>query len=428
MTLNPKQLLILTFLLITIPSVFPWSTLPQFMGNTTVMWILFSCFLFLILKIKNTQFNFENNKIIIPIKLYLIWNIVCIIRGAFIAEDYWEWKNLTSTGMTLLLPLTIYISTNKLLLQQLTSYWLRYALPAFFIFLPFLYSDAVGRYLIPIMFLLLFLPVLPNKWKFIILFFTIIVFIAGLEARSNVIKFSIALLFGLSFYFRKFLNSNLFKFAGSVFLFLPFLLLFLAITDTFNVFKMDEYIKGDYTISPTNTGETDEQSLTADTRTGLYGEVIGSAIENNYVVWGRTPARGYTSESMGEFINDVLKTDKSERSGSEVSILNIFTYTGIVGVVLYFFVFFEATFLAIFRSNNFFMQIVGLFVAFRWTYAFVEDFTDFDLSYIFLWFLIGMCYSKEFRRMNNNEFIHWVKGIVDKQFRISQNTRIRITS
>jgi hypothetical protein len=133
------------------------------------------------------------------------------------------------------------------------------------------------------------------------------------------------------------------------------------------------------------------------------------------VLFGRTPARGNDSNLFGLHQLRELKTGKKERYANEVSILNIFTWTGLIGVILYFFVFLKASYLAVVKSNSFFMKLLGLFVAFRWVYAFIEDFSNFNLYYIFLWIMIGMCFSKEFREMNDEEIKYWVEGLFKKK-------------
>jgi hypothetical protein len=57
---------------------------------------------------------------------------------------------------------------------------------------------------------------------------------------------------------------------------------------------------------------------------------------------------------------------------------------------------------------------MGINVAFRWAYGWVEDFSVFDLSNIFLWIMIGMCFSESFRKMNDKEIKIWVLGIFQK--------------
>ncbi len=367
----------------------------------------------LILLLKPKYFNEKDDgKIIWPVKLYLFWNVICITRGIFVAENYWEWKNLFEVGVSMLLPLFIYVATNKLIVQQLISFWLKYALLLLFFFLPFDPTNSfVGFYLAPLLLLLLTFPLLSLRWKMITLFFLFMVFFAAFDARSNIIRFSMAGLLGVMYYFRAIIPQFSFKMMHKAFILLPIILLLLGLTNTFNIFKIDDYIKGDYTVGTMAADGTGTSSLTADTRTFLYVENIESALKNDYVLLGRTPANGYDSVYFGDFLKWDLHTGKQQRFTSEVGVLNVFTWTGLIGVVLYFLVFLKATHLAIYRSNNYFIKIIGLFVAFRWFYAFVEDFTKFDIQYVFLWVLIGMCYSTAFRQMTDIEFKEWTKGL-----------------
>jgi hypothetical protein len=232
-----------------------------------------------------------------------------------------------------------------------------------------------------------------------------------ITARSNLIKFAIPFLFGLLYYIRNILSNKILNTTRLIFLFMPIGLLFLAISGVFNVFKLDEYLGEQKIKAKSISGEVTEENLTADTRTFLYIEVIESAIKNDYIFFGRTPARGNDSEYFGDFAFRELKTGKHERGSNEVSILNIFTWLGIVGVFLYFLVFIKATYLAINESSNFFIKLIGLNISFRWTYGFVEDFSRFDLSNIFLWLMIGMCFSESFRQMTNAEMKQWIREI-----------------
>jgi hypothetical protein len=64
---------------------------------------------------------------------------------------------------------------------------------------------------------------------------------------------------------------------------------------------------------------------------------------------------------------------------------------------------------------------MGLFIAFRWAYAWVEDLNNFYIQYIFLWFFIGFCYSKSFREMTDSQMIQWVRNIFERPKRIPRN-------
>lgn len=397
-------------LLISFKSSNQWSTLP--IGNELFWWIIQFLFIYLLFKLKNSFTSPLVEKDFIFIKLYLYWIAICIIRGVFVADNYWEWKMLLATSYMLLLPSIAYLAISAGFIGIIIKTWFKYALFMFILVVPFLWGDAVGKFLIPVSFLILFFPVLNNKWKILVIAITLFVVTFDVTARSNIIKFLIPFLIGLLYYFRNTINAKLLNSFRLIMLFIPFVLLFLAATNIFNIFKLDEYF-GDYNVnSQSISGPNKKESLTVDTRTFLYVEVLVSAIKNEYVIFGRTPARGNDSKSFGRYNKYVLNTGKLERFSNEVSILNIFTWMGTLGVVLYFLVFFRSTYLAINASNNIFVKIIGLNISFRWTYGFVEDFSRFDLSNIFLWLMIGMCFSRSFRKMSEQEMKNWVCNLI----------------
>jgi hypothetical protein len=171
---------------------------------------------------------------------------------------------------------------------------------------------------------------------------------------------------------------------------------------------MDNYVKGDYqAVERDENGNIVEDNLKNDTRSFLYTEVLYSAKVFNSWLIGRSPARGNLSVAFG----DGDENGRGERLGNEVAILNVFTWTGIIGVVLYLIVFYRASYIAIHHSNNIYSKMLGLSVAFRWAYAWVEDINYFSLTYLFLWLTIGLCFSKSFRAMSDNEVKHWARGI-----------------
>ncbi|MBK9223652.1 MAG: hypothetical protein IPO23_01535 [Flavobacterium sp.] len=102
----------------------------------------------------------------------------------------------------------------------------------------------------------------------------------------------------------------------------------MAVNGTFNIFNLEENISGTYTSEKIKEGKKIEENLKIDTRTFLYEEVVSSALKNDYVLFGRTPARGNDSFYFGNFTAEELGTKRYERYSNEVSILNIFTWTG----------------------------------------------------------------------------------------------------
>ena len=69
------------------------------------------------------------------------------------------------------------------------------------------------------------------------------------------------------------------------------------------------------------------------------------------------------------------------------------------------------------NSNNTYSKMIGIFVAFRWIYAWVEDINNFSLTTYFLWVIIGFCLSSKFRKLTNLEIKIWIQGIFEKKYR-----------
>src|SRR5690606_8120152 len=125
-----------------------------------------------------------------------------------------------------------------------------------------------------------------------------------------------------------------------------------------------------------------EVDITADTRTFIYAEVLQSAAINHYWLFGRTPARGNDSYTFGAMAYEL--THRNERVSNEVGLSNVFTWTGITGLFLYLLIYLRASFLAVNRSKNIYAKMLGVMVAFRWLYAWVEDVNNFSLNYFML--------------------------------------------
>lgn len=193
-------------------------------------------------------------------------------------------------------------------------------------------------------------------------------------------------------------------------LILPVVFFILGITNTFNIFNIEQEL-GLENKFIMKSKKGNEYSALTDTRTFLYVEEIQSAIRNNYTLLGRSIARGYDSMAFGDGIDKAKGIKRGERESCETSILNIFNYFGIIGVVIYFLTFAYASLTAIYTSKNIFIPIIAIYIAFRWLFAWIEDFSRFDLNYLFLWILIGVCCSPIYRNMSNREFRIWVKKI-----------------
>lgn len=408
-----------TIFLLTIYSVLPFFKqgvpMVSSLNNTTVWWGISILILAAFFLSKHYFFDKRNEDSMLIVWMYLLWNIVSIVRGMFAAEMYWDWKGLIGNTMALLLPIVIFSATNKMVVQSLLSFFIKYALPLFLLFALLIRTDAFGFYLIPVSFLVLFFPALTKRQKMILLFATAVVIVADLNARSNVIKFGVPFFILLLYYFRRNISVRMIEAVRIALFVVPVVLLVLGVTGVFNVFNMDEYIKGDYTAAGVDQqGQRVEQSVTADTRTFLYEEVLVSAVNNNYWLLGRTPARGNDSQAFG-YLGAEL-TGRYERLSNEIGLANVFTWTGVVGVILYMLIFFRASYLAVNKSRSIYAKMLGVYVAFRWLYSWIEDVNDFSLNYFMLMVMIGLCFSESFRNMSNKDIIIWVRGMFDVRY------------
>ena len=234
--------------------------------------------------------------------------------------------------------------------------------------------------------------------------------VADLGARSQVIKAALAFAMSGACLLHRFIRTSWLRITHWTIYAATVILLVLGITGRFNIFT--DVTSNEKIVSyKTLTGEIREENVYSDTRTFIYLEVFASAIRNDYLIFGRTLARGNDSAYFGAFLGDDLKTGKYERHSNELLHLNILTWLGLVGVFLYSLIYIRGSWLAVYRSKNFYVRLMGVFVAFHWAYGWVEDFNRLDIQNIALWSVIAMSYSSKFRAMTDAEFCAWFRGL-----------------
>lgn len=235
---------------------------------------------------------------------------------------------------------------------------------------------------------------------------------ADFTARSQVVKASFVLFFSLLYLKRRFVSQAFLKWIHWLFYILPLTLLFLALTGRFNVLKEVSSDEGVVVTKIDRDGKAIKEDLSSDTRTFIYIEVISSAIKHDYVWVGRTPARGNDSAFFGTFNAEELKTGLYERHSNEAGLPSLFTWLGLIGLILISLIYLRSSYLALYRSNNIYIKILGCFVAFRWGYGWIEDMYGFTPMILGLYMVMAMCLSKTFRRMNDSEMKGWLLGLV----------------
>lgn len=378
------------------------------LGNFAISLFIDIILIFIIFQYKNYFVNkrIYNNKEFKWVNIFILYVIFNAIRGIFMANGYYEYKHLVQGFVYSIIPIFLFLFLKKDISAYIWRKWYKYGIILYFLyFIFFIKFDPF--YLSPLLFLFCFFP-LFRKHKLIIFNIAIIFIIASffLDIRAHLGKGTISLLFGIALYYRQFITKKILTIFHKL-CYLSFILIFC-------------YVFTDFIAIMSGKQDVEEQTKTEnygiDTRSLLYYDILNSALTNDYYILGRSPARGNDiNASAILFINsetDTTEFVRDERHANEVLHGNIFTWYGIIGVFIYFMIYYKATSLAVNKSNNIYISLLGCYVAFRWSCGWIEDANNFDILNISLWSMIGMCYSKEFRDMTNSEFKNWINQII----------------
>lgn len=324
-----------------------------------------------------------------PLYLYLIWMVFCTIRGFFMPQpmDFWEFSSVY-----IIATLTIYSVTflgSSLFFMDIICLFKRWLIP---LCLYLVVSVTLFRhfgFFVTILQLFLLLITLFNKRNIIIILvlsgITILFATMGEDMnRSTILKYSIAALLGLIPSFRYLFTNKVLNIIRVLCFILPIFLMYDAIYNDSNIFEIS---------AERNEGD----DLYTDSRSTVYEEAIISANANGYILFGRTPFRGYDSAM------ETWRTGKPERA-AEASMVNIFTWYGLVGLILYTILFWYITGKGINNSNNIYIQTIALYLAFRYLMGWIEDYNNFNATNITLWLMMSVCLLPDYRYMTNDEF------------------------
>jgi len=339
------------------------------------------------------------------IGIYLLWMLTAgAIRGGFVAETREEMMDLI-TGIALsTIPIIAYVMSSPKMLWKTLHLWIWFALPLFIVYYSWKIPLSSYQFFFGPMFLICFIPILPNKWKIILSVIVLIMFAGDFGARSQSLKAAVVILICMGYYFRRWIPVMFYHAVHWLCYIGPVIILYFAITGVFNPLEKME----DYQNDALYEGEED---LTADTRSYLYEETIQSAVKNDYIWCGRSLARGNDSWVFEAFTDEQLKTKRYERYGNEWCHPNVFTWLGLIGVILYALMYLTSSYLALYKSNNIWMKFLSLFIAYNWMWGWLENCLEFNILNIGLWMMIAMGFSEEFRAMSDKEIETWVKSL-----------------
>ena len=346
--------------------------------------------------------------------LYLLYVIFTFIRGFWVIE-FWtdDTRSLVNGTLLMLMPIIIWYFSNPDKFSQLLSFWSKkWIVPSIIIMLLFFVKEGYAHLLAPAYFLILFYKELPKKYRRCVWIILAMVIYGGLSARSNVLRFAIVVLLSYLFIVKQ-IFRNLKRISWSFFAILPIVLLLLGTLGIYNPFEAlsnNANLNINFAEAQDKTG-TVIQKANEDTRTFIYEGVLATSLKNDSWLIGRTFVRGYEVDQLfGVEAYQIIfeRTGRMERISCEVGILNPFTWMGLIGLLLYSLMILAPSWYGVFRGRNKYVQCVGIILAFRFMFSFIEEMQTFGWNTITLWLMVAICISPKFLKMSNNEMKIWI--------------------
>lgn len=328
-----------------------------------------------------------------PLALYWGWFIICTIRGISDIKSNITFKYFCDyliaglMSLFVFIPNDIHVYFRWIKIFWRIGFWLAIILSLFGVSHSFYFH-----------YMLLIIPL----WKYLsikektIIVVVLLYSLRFLDPRSHLPKYFVEILiFAVPLFL---LKDKIIKIIHAVFLLLPIALFTTGILGIFNPFDMESYMDNSTKIE--QNGETFDATI--DTRTIIYEDVITSAINHDYVWQGRNITNG----------NDSRFCNMDQRNFNESSVLNHFTKLGLIGLLLLFLIYLYSSSIAIYKSNNHWVKLIGLYVSFRWVIMWVEDPESFSSLYLSIWLMIGICMSKQFRSLSDIEINNILRTVL----------------
>ncbi|MBT4779396.1 MAG: hypothetical protein HON97_03010 [Polaribacter sp.] len=388
----------------------------------TLLTLYPSLFLLIILILTERFVLMDEKKTVLIFVLYWLFTFS---RGIYDAKTFQDWTVLLSHSASgfVFLPLTIYLGALKKFVGPFIQN-LFIAIPVIFILThagvdssPYGFVKTLSSsFLIFLMF-----PLLDKKLKLFVILLLFFIVSYDITIRSSILYAIVIILCILTYYFRSNEMLILFKIMRKAFLFIPLLLALLGAAGTFNVFQ----IGGNYkAIEITDEENNQKQDLLVDSRTGIYNDVHTSLFEQNRVLFGLGGV-GKTDTFLTKNENNQIyrKLYEEGRRGTEARILSYYQWGGVLGGLLYLLLILKASYLAMYRSRNWFMTTLGLFVSFSFVMSFIADPPVYNLSSFTSFLMVGMCFNRELRSMNEKEIKAYLRSHL-KGFTLTKNNRI----
>ena len=352
-------------------------------------------------------------KINIIFKIWLLWLSINLIRGLFLANDYWDYKFLFLSSIPFtFICLVYYLGISTYFFKYIFLTFLKRFMLIGFLFIPLTLvsnHELYSRLMIPVSMYVLFIPYLKRKWQILIITVAVTSVLMIIDFRANIIKTAFSLLILCSFFFSFIVRKKVFNIIHKILFLSPVLLLLMS----FNGFNIFEEIAANKFEVKGNNNEFSNMSV--DTRTFLYIEVFNTFESTSQLFFGLSSSGHYKSLWFEDFGGAI----GNRRYRTEVNILNILLYHGILGVLIYFVLLYKISYLAINKSNNKLSQMLGLLIASRWLLSFIEEFTQYDLNFYYFWLVLGLISSNYFRSLSDPQIKNFLNAKNSRSLNLS---------
>ncbi len=338
------------------------------------------------------------------VKLFYLYNIIVLIRGLFDAHSSKDWNVMFSSTIPIFLFIhfSIYLVSYRFLLSRIFITYLSYGLFLAMIVLviPVKYNFGFPQVISPICIMVFLTPFLNRKYFLFIAGIALISFFSDISNRSNMLNIIVSfLIVSTSLFKNKQFILLIIKKIRAFLLILPILFLVLGVMGIFNIFQIGN-LYSDLKISD-DSGKS--QEVFVDSRTAIYIDVFSQLIKDDAVLFG-LGSSGKTETSLMDVTSaDFAEIYKEGRRSTESGMLNYIQWGGIIGGMVYFLLFVKASYYGIFKSRNWFCIMLGLWVAYKGLYSFIEDRISFSIASVFIFISIGICLNKNIRLMSDEK-------------------------
>ena len=139
-----------------------------------------------------------------------------------------------------------------------------------------------------------------------------------------------------------------------------------------------------------------------------------SAEDNGYLWYGRTPGYGYDSKFVanreGTFY---AESGVFPQRNSEVFVVNMFTWTGVIGLSAWFLFFTLFGYKVLNRARNKYIKALVIYVGFFWVCDWISNYFVVPSSgYMLLFMLIAICSQRKYQLMSDFQIETFFKRIL----------------